>query len=56
MYTVLFPSGRTEVFRVKALAETYVVAFRGVLISKPLDFNSISNYNELSSVFLPGEK
>jgi hypothetical protein len=48
MYTVLFPSGRTEVFTVKELAETYVVAFRGVLIGAPIGFNSVSNYNELS--------
>lgn len=32
MYTVLFPSGKTLTFSVKALAETYVVAYRGVLI------------------------
>ena len=47
MYTVLFPTGRTEVFSVKELAETYVVAYRGILISKPLDFNSEMRYNEL---------
>lgn len=47
MYTVLFPSGRTEVFRVKSLAETYVIAYRGVIIAKPLDFNSIPMYNKL---------
>ena len=33
MYTVLFPSGKTLVFGVKALAETYATAYRGVLIS-----------------------
>ena len=33
MYTVLFPSGKTLVFGIKALAETYVVAYNGVLIS-----------------------
>ena len=33
MYTVLFPSGKTLVFGVKALAETYVLAYNGVLIS-----------------------
>lgn len=32
MYTVLFPSGKTLVFSVKALAETYVTAYSGVLI------------------------
>ena len=39
MYTVLFPSGKTEVFRVKALADTYVIAFKGIIISTPVDFN-----------------
>lgn len=33
MYTVLFPSGKTLVFSVKTLAETYVLAYSGVLIS-----------------------
>lgn len=33
MYTVLFPNGNTLVFRVKSLAETYVLAYRGVIIS-----------------------
>jgi hypothetical protein len=33
MYTVLFPNGNTLVFSVRAVAETYVVAYRGVLIS-----------------------
>ena len=33
MYTVLFPSGKTLVFSVKTLAETYATAYRGVLIS-----------------------
>lgn len=41
MYTVLFPSGKTLVFSVKALAETYVVAYRGVLIGAPVDFNAV---------------
>lgn len=39
MYTVLFPSGNTLVFSVKALAETYVIAYRGVLIGCPVDDN-----------------
>lgn len=39
MYTVLFPSGKTLVFSVKALAETYVRAYKGVMISAPVDFN-----------------
>jgi|LakMenE01Jun11ns_1017448.scaffolds.fasta_scaffold9897047_3 hypothetical protein len=34
MYTVLFPSGKTLVFGIKALAETYATAYRGVLISR----------------------
>ena len=36
MYTVLFPSGKTLVFSVKALAETYVTAYSGVLIGCPV--------------------
>ena len=32
MYTVLFPSGKTLVFSIRAVAETYVIAYRGVLI------------------------
>ena len=45
MYTVLFPSGKTLTFGVKALAETYVSAYRGVLISSPVDFNVVETYN-----------
>lgn len=41
MYTVLFPSGKTLVFSVKALAETYVVAYRGTMISTPIDTNEV---------------
>jgi hypothetical protein len=41
MYTVLFPSGKTLVFGVKALAETYIVAYKGVLISAPVNFNVV---------------
>lgn len=33
MYTVLFPSGKTLVFGIRELAETYVMAYDGVLIS-----------------------
>lgn len=33
MYTVLFPSGKTLVFSIRELAETYVLAYSGVLIS-----------------------
>lgn len=33
MYTVLFPSGKTLVFGIRELAETYVMAYRGVLIT-----------------------
>ena len=41
MYTVLFPSGKTLVFRVRSLAETYVIAYRGVLLTAPVDFNVV---------------
>ena len=41
MYTVLFPSGKTLTFSVKALAETYVIAYRAVLIGAPVDFNVV---------------
>lgn len=37
MYAVMFPSGKTLVFSVKALAETYVVAYRGILLSNPTE-------------------
>ncbi len=43
MYTVLFPSGRTEVFRVKELAETYVIAFKGILIGTPVVVKELEN-------------
>lgn len=33
MYTVLFPSGKTLVFGIRELADTYVLAYNGVLIS-----------------------
>lgn len=33
MYTVIFPSGRVEVFSVKACAETFARAYRGHLIT-----------------------
>ena len=33
MYTVLFPSGKTLVFGIRELADTYVLAYDGVLIS-----------------------
>jgi hypothetical protein len=51
MYTVLFPSGKTLVFSVKALAETYVVAYRGVLIGAPVDFNVVETYNQCIETF-----
>jgi hypothetical protein len=41
VYTVLFPSGKTLVFSVRALAETYVIAYKGVLLSAPVDFNVV---------------
>lgn len=37
MYSVLFPSGRILTFSVLALAETYVLAYNGVLLSNPQD-------------------
>ena len=40
MYTVLFPSGNTLVFSVKAVAEMYVVAYRGVLIGTPIEIDT----------------
>ena len=33
MYTVLFPSGRTLTLGNKAIADIYIVAYRGILIS-----------------------
>lgn len=39
MYTVLFPSGKTLVFSVKECAETWILAYKGVLIASPVDFN-----------------
>lgn len=45
MYTVLFPNGKILVFSVKELAETYVVAYNGVLISDSVYFNSFPMYN-----------
>ena len=41
MYTVLFPSGKTLVFRIRSLAETYVLAYSGVLIAVPVDSNVV---------------
>ena len=41
MYTVLFPSGKTLVFSVRAVADLYVVAYRGVLIGSPVDTNVV---------------
>ena len=35
MYTVLFPSGKTLSFYTKTLAETYICAYCGTLISSP---------------------
>lgn len=40
MYTVLFPSGNTLVFSVKAVAEMYVKAYRGVLIGMPIEIDT----------------
>jgi hypothetical protein len=47
VYTVLFPSGRIEVFGVKALADTYVIAYRGVLLSAPTIPTEIEGYSEI---------
>lgn len=33
MYTVIFPSGKVEVFSVRAAAETFARAYRGFLIT-----------------------
>jgi hypothetical protein len=33
MYTVIFPSGKIEVFSVRAAAETFARAYRGHLIT-----------------------
>ena len=41
MYTVLFPSGKTLTFSVRALADTYIVAYGGVLLAAPVDFNDV---------------
>jgi hypothetical protein len=51
VYTVLFPSGRIEVFGVKALAETYVLAYRGVLIGAPTIPTEIEGYSEKDVYF-----
>ena len=37
MFTVLFPSGKTLSFSVLAVAETYVIAYKGVLLNNPKD-------------------
>ena len=41
MYTVLFPSGKTLALSNRPLAETYVLAYRGVMISQPIENQSI---------------
>ena len=41
MFTVLFPNGNTLVFSVRALAETYVVAYRGVLLGAPVEIKCV---------------
>ena len=50
MYTVLFPSGRIEVFGVKALAETYIVAFKGVLIGSSVIPTREKGYSQESTL------
>jgi len=42
MYVVMFPSGRTLSLSTKALAETYILAYFGKLISEP-ENESITN-------------
>jgi hypothetical protein len=44
MYIVLFPSGRTEFFQIRELAETYVLAYRGVMISAPVIPTLVEGY------------
>ena len=51
MYTVLFPSGRIEVFNVKALAETYIVAYKGVLIGCDVIPTEIKGYSKVDVYF-----
>lgn len=46
MYTVLFPSGKTLVFGVKSLAETYVLAYHGVLLAVPVIPTEIKGYSQ----------
>lgn len=41
MYIVLFPSGKTLTFSVKALADTYVDAYNGKLISVPAPVETV---------------
>jgi hypothetical protein len=37
LYAVLFPSGKVLSFSVLAVAETYVLAYKGILLSNPQD-------------------
>jgi hypothetical protein len=37
MYSVLFPSGRILTFSVLSLAETYAIAYNGVMLSNPVE-------------------
>lgn len=46
MFTVLFPSGKTLVFGVKALAETYVLAYHGVLLTPTVIPTEIKGYSQ----------
>ena len=46
MYTVLFPSGKTLVFSIKSLAETYISAYRGVLIGCPVIPTETEGYSK----------
>ena len=42
MYTVLFPSGKTLVLSNRSIADIYISAYRGILISQP-ENESITN-------------
>jgi hypothetical protein len=43
MYTVLFPSGKSLVLSNRSIADIYISAYRGVLISQPMENESITN-------------
>ena len=51
MYTVMFPSGRIEVFSIKALAETYINAYKGVLIGSDVIPTETEGYSKKDVYF-----